>query len=169
MTPSSAKEPKRQATKRATIPKKAAAPKKAAQNKPTAHKKAPPADPMRKIALAAAQFAIDKKASNVKLIDLRAVTAITDYFVVASGSSDTQVKAIADNVIAEMRKHDYVPWKSEGWDAKQWIIIDFVDLVVHIFHETAREFYNLERLWADAPTEVFEDKLAKSKKRVVKA
>lgn len=164
MTPSSAKEPKRPATKRATVPKKAVAPK-----KPAPRKKSAPADAVRNIALAAAQFAIDKKASNVKLIDLRAVTSITDYFVVASGSSDTQVKAIADNVIAEMRKQDYVPWKSEGWDAKQWIIIDFVDLVVHVFHESAREFYNLERLWADAPTEIIEDKLAKPKKRTAKA
>jgi ribosome-associated protein len=168
MTPSSAKEPKRPATKKPAAAKKAAAKKAAAPKKPAARKKAAPADPMRIIALAAAQFAIDKKASNVKLIDLRAVTAITDYFVVASGSSDTQVKAIADNVMAEMRKQDYVPWKSEGWDAKQWIIIDFVDLVVHVFHQTAREFYNLERLWADAPTEVIEDKLAKSKKRGTK-
>ncbi len=168
MTPPSAKEPKRPATKKAAVPKKAVASKKAAPKKPVARKKVP-ADPMRKIALAAAQFAIEKKASNVKLIDLRAVTAITDYFVVASGSSDTQVKAIADNVISEMRKHDYVPWKSEGWDAKQWIIIDFVDLVVHVFHETAREFYNLERLWADAPTEVIADKLAKPKKRAATA
>lgn len=164
MTPAPAKQPKRPATKSSADSKKAAVPK-----KPATRKKSAPADPIRKIALAAAQFAIDKKASNVKLIDLRAVTAITDYFVVASGSSDTQVKAIADNVIAEMRKQDYVPWKSEGWDAKQWIIIDFVDLVVHIFHETAREFYNLERLWADAPTEIIEDKLAKPKKRTTKA
>ena len=163
MTPAPAKQPKRPATKRSADSKKAAVPK-----KPATRKKAAPADPIRKIALAAAQFAIDKKASNVKLIDLRAVTAITDYFVVASGSSDTQVKAIADNVIAEMRKQDYVPWKSEGWDAKQWIIIDFVDLVVHIFHETAREFYNLERLWADAPTEIIEDKLSTSKRRTTK-
>jgi ribosome-associated protein len=133
--------------------------------KTTTRKKAvASSDPIRKLALAAAQLAIEKKATNVKLIDLRAVTPITDYFIVASGSSDTQVKAIADHVIAEMRKHDLAPWKSEGWDAKQWIIIDFVDIVVHIFHESAREFYNLERLWADAPTEIVTDTALKKKR-----
>ena len=137
--------------------------------KPSTTKKTPvrkkaPADPNRKVALQVAQLALEKKASNVKLIDVRAVTAITDYFIIASGSSDTQVKAIADHVIAEMRKHDLAPWKTEGWEAKQWIIIDFVDIVFHVFHESAREFYNLERLWADAPTESIQDAALKKKR-----
>jgi ribosome-associated protein len=132
--------------------------------KTTTRKKTAPSDPIRPLALAAAQLAIEKKATNIKLIDLRAITAITDYFVIASGSSEIQVKAIADHILTEMRKHGLTPWKSEGWDARQWIIIDFVDLVVHIFLESAREFYNLERLWADAPTEVIEDQLLKPKR-----
>ena len=60
-----------------------------------------------------------------------------------------QVKAIAENVLAKMRERGVTPWKSEGWDAFQWVIVDFVDVVVHIFSETARDFYHLERLWAD--------------------
>lgn len=131
----------------------------------TRRKPASAEDPARALALAAAQLALDKKATNVKLIDLRGITPITDYFVIASGSSDVQVKAIADHVLTEMRKHGLTPWKSEGWEARQWIIIDFVDLVVHIFHESAREFYNLERLWGDAPTEIIEDRALKSAKR----
>jgi ribosome-associated protein len=148
------KQVRKSTVKKATTPKKTV----------TRKKSAVPTDLVRKLALEAAQLAIDKKATNVKLIDLRAVTAITDYFIVASGSSDTQIKAIADHIIAEMRKHGIAPWKSEGWEAKQWIIIDFVDLVVHIFHESAREFYNLERLWADAPTEVVTDLALKQKR-----
>lgn len=137
---------------------------KQSSTKKTPVRKKAPADPNRKLALQVAQLALEKKASNVKLIDVRAVTAITDYFIIASGSSDTQVKAIADHVIAEMRKHDLAPWKTEGWEAKQWIIIDFVDLVFHVFHESAREFYNLERLWADAPTEAIQDAALKKRR-----
>ncbi len=81
---------------------------------------------------------------------------MTDYFVIATGSSDRQVKAIAENIIAEMRDTEGVgAWRSEGWDSLHWVIIDFVDFVVHVFHPESREFYNIERLWADAPmTEV---------------
>jgi ribosome-associated protein len=113
-------------------------------------------------ALWAGELALEKKATNVKLMDVSEITSMTDYFVIASASSDVQVKAIADHILTSMReKHDVAPWKSEGWDTRQWIIIDYVDFVVHIFLETAREFYNLERLWGDAPTEIIEDKPVK--------
>ncbi len=100
----------------------------------------------------AAQYALEKKAADIHVLDLTGITSMTDYFVVATGSSDRQVKAIAENVIAEMRDTEGVrAWRSEGWDSLQWVIIDFVDFVVHIFHPTARLYYNIERLWADAP------------------
>lgn len=155
---STLKRPSKRPTKKSTLVKTT-----------TRKKPASRIDQNRKFALAAAQLAIEKKATNVKIIDLREVTAITDYFVIASASSDIQVKAIADHILTEMRKHDLIPWKTEGWEAKQWIIIDFVDIVVHIFHESAREFYNLERLWADAPTEVVEDKAIKRRASTKKA
>lgn len=152
MTPPSAKAKKKSTPQRKSTPRP--------RRKPAA-----PSDPMRVLALAAAQLAIEKKATNVKLIDLRGITPITDYFVIASGSSEIQAKAIADHILNEMRKHGLTPWKSEGWEARQWIIIDFVDIVVHVFLESAREFYNLERLWADAPTQGVEDLAAKPKPR----
>lgn len=116
--------------------------------------------------LQAAQLTLEKKATNVKVLDLREITSMTDYFIIASASSDIQVKAIADHVLTTMReKFGVTPWKSEGWDARHWIIVDFVDFVVHIFLEEFREYYNLERLWADAPTEIIDDT---PKKKVVK-
>ena len=116
-------------------------------------------------ALAAAQFAIERKAENVRLLELKDVTSITDYFVVCSADTDRQVKAIAENVIVEMRDNlGQQPWRSEGWDTLRWVIIDFVDFVVHVLQSEAREFYNIERLWADAPSELIEDTATKPKR-----
>lgn len=116
-------------------------------------------------ALAAAQFAIERKAENVRLLELKDVTSITDYFVVCSADTDRQVKAIAENVIVEMRDNlGQQPWRSEGWDTLRWVIIDFVDFVVHVLQSEAREYYNIERLWADAPSELVEDTATKPKR-----
>ncbi len=106
----------------------------------------------------AAKYSLEKKAENVRILDLRQVTTMTDFFVIASADSDKQVKAIAENVIAQMRDTEGVaPWHSEGWDTLRWVIVDFVDFVVHIFQKEARVLYNLERLWADAPVEEIKD------------
>jgi ribosome-associated protein len=120
--------------------------------RPRSKKVAEERDEIRETALAAAQYALEKKASEVHLLDLRGITSMTDFFVVATGEGDRQVKAIAENVIAEMRdKLGVTAWRSEGWDGLHWVIIDFVDFVVHVFQPEARQFYNVERLWADAP------------------
>lgn len=109
-------------------------------------------------ALKAAHYALEKKAEAIHVLDLTKITSMTDYFVIATGSSDRQVKAIAENVISEMRDTEGVKaWRSEGWDSLQWVIIDFVDFVVHVFQAEARKFYNIERLWADAPMEEVKD------------
>jgi ribosome-associated protein len=121
----------------------------------------------------AAQYAIEKKATTVHLLNLSKITSMTDFFVIASGDSDKQVKAIAENVIAEMRDTEGIsPWHSEGWDNLQWVVIDFVDFVVHVFQAEARIFYNLERLWADAVIEEIKDeppKAAKPRKKAIPA
>ncbi len=115
-------------------------------------------------ALKAAHYALEKKAEDIHVLDLTGITSMTDYFIVATGSSDRQVKAIAENVVSEMRDTEGVQaWKSEGWDSLQWLIIDFVDFVVHVFQPEARKFYNIERLWADAPMEVVTDEVPKPK------
>ncbi len=119
---------------------------------------------IRQAALMAAQYAIEKKATEVRLLDLSAITSMTDFFVIASGDSDRQVKAIAEGVIVGMRdKEGMSPWRSEGWESMKWIIIDFVDFVVHVFQTEARAIYNLERLWGDAPTIDVQDTMTKVK------
>jgi ribosome-associated protein len=154
--------------KKATIkktPVKKIAPKKTIVRKRPAPKPEPEFNKL--IALAAGEYALEKKATNIKILDVRDITSFTDYFIIATGSSDMQVKAIAENILTKLRESGVTPWKSEGWDTLSWVIVDFVDVVVHIFTETAREFYNLERLWADAPTEIIEDKKPVKKKRVI--
>jgi len=109
----------------------------------------------------------NKKGYDVKILDLRKLTTITDYFVVCSGDSDTQVKAIADEVDKEMRDEGIRPWHTEGYQALNWILIDFVDVVVHIFKKETREYYNLEKLWGDAPMIEVTDPLLKKESAVI--
>lgn len=94
----------------------------------------------------------NKKGYDVKIIDLRKLTTITDYFVICTGDSDTQVKAIADEVDKQLRDEGIKSWHTEGYQGLNWVLIDFVDVVVHVFKKETREFYNLEKLWGDAPS-----------------
>jgi ribosome-associated protein len=98
----------------------------------------------------------DRKALNVNLLDLRGVSSATDWFVIASGTSDTHVSAIADSVLDGLKKEKVRPLNVEGQREGRWVLIDYFDFVVHVFHPAAREFYQLERLWGDAPTHVLE-------------
>jgi ribosome-associated protein len=91
------------------------------------------------------------KAQDVVVLDLRGLCEATDYFVIASGTSDTHVRALAEHVIEAMRGAGRRPHHVEGLPAGRWVLLDFVDVVVHVFHPTLRQFYQLERLWADAP------------------
>jgi ribosome-associated protein len=93
---------------------------------------------------------LDLKANNVIVLDLDKVSNATDYFIIASGSSDTHVRAIAEHVVAELKKEGVRPHHVEGLQQGRWVLIDYVAFVVHVFHPTLREFYQLERLWGDA-------------------
>jgi len=101
------------------------------------------------VARGIANFTLTKKATDVLLMDLRGLTSMADYFVVCSADSDIQVKAIADAVIDGMEKHGIRPWHIESGSAN-WILLDYVDVVLHVFHRNTRPFYNLEKLWGDA-------------------
>jgi ribosome-associated protein len=92
------------------------------------------------------------KASDIIALDLRKLSDAMDFFVVASGSSDTHVRALAEHVIEALAVEGRKPHHAEGLSAGRWVLIDFVDFVVHVFHPTLREFYQLERLWTDAPS-----------------
>jgi ribosome-associated protein len=104
----------------------------------------------------AAELALDRKAQDVTLLDLRNLSTATDFFLIATGRSDTHVSAIADHVIDELKKEGVRPAGVEGLRGGRWVLVDYVDFVVHIFHPAAREFYQLERLWGDAPLRVLE-------------
>jgi ribosome-associated protein len=102
-----------------------------------------------------------KKGYNVLTIDLRKLVTFTDYFVVCSADSETQVKAIADQVDKALSDEGIKCWHREGLKALSWVLLDYVDVVVHIFRKDAREFYNLEKLWGDAPSQKMKDPLEK--------
>ncbi len=87
------------------------------------------------------------KARDIKVLDVRGKSSITDMMVVASGTSDRQVKALADSVIGRVKQHDVTPLGVEGQQAGEWIVVDLVDVVVHIMLPQVRDFYNLEKLW----------------------
>jgi len=102
------------------------------------------------------KLALAKKAEDVLLMDLRKISSMTDFFVICSGQSDVQVKAIADHVIEGCKKKGIEIYNVEGYEALRWVLIDLVDVVVHIFQPEVRNYYQLERLWGDAPTERFD-------------
>lgn len=108
-------------------------------------------DPSREKALACARAAIDKKAENVKVLDLTDISGFTEYFVICSGMSDRQVQSIADSVEHEMAAGGHEIISAEGYAEGRWVLMDFGDIVVHIFLDALREYYDLESLWADAP------------------
>lgn len=102
-------------------------------------------------AMSCARAAINKKAENVKILNLSEISAFTDYFVICSGISDRQVQAIADSIENEMESQGHNLLSSEGYSEGRWVLLDFGDLVVHIFLDALRDYYDLERFWADAP------------------
>ena len=114
-----------------------------------------PPDQLPESVVRAAESALDRKASDVIALDLRGVSSATDYFVLATGNSDIQVRAIAESVMEALKIQGVRPLHVEGLDRARWVLLDFVDFVVHIFHPQAREFYQLERLWGDAPVQAF--------------
>ena len=92
----------------------------------------------------------DRKALEPVVLDLRELTAAADYFVIASGTSDTHVRGMAEHVVATLAAHGVRAHHVEGLSQGRWVLLDYVDFVVHVFHPELREFYQLERLWGDA-------------------
>ncbi len=111
--------------------------------------------PSKVLARLAVDAVLDKKAEEVVVMDMQAVSSIVDYFVLCTGNSDNQIKAIQESVEEHLRKEAQErPWHREGQEHRQWVLLDYVDLVVHIFDRERRAFYDLERLWNDAPHEL---------------
>jgi ribosome-associated protein len=108
--------------------------------------------PAGELASAIASYALEKKAHDVHELDMRGLVGYTDFFVICTGNTDRQVKAIHDAVLAGCKQdHGILPRRVEGQSSAQWILMDYLDAVVHIFTPTTREFYRLEQLWGEAP------------------
>jgi ribosome-associated protein len=105
---------------------------------------------IRSAAEKAARIALDKKATDVVILDLRKATAFTDYFVLASGANQKQLLAIVDAVLEALRQDGLRPTHVEGYPRAEWILLDYGDFVVHVFTPRSRTFYDLERLWGGA-------------------
>jgi ribosome-associated protein len=109
------------------------------------------ADSIWERAVLCAEAALDKKGTDLVVLDVCEHTSIADYFVIVSGRSDTQVRSIAEHLDEVCRKSGYRPLAVEGLRHGQWVLLDFGDVVVHVFYAPVREFYDLERLWSEAP------------------
>jgi ribosome-associated protein len=101
---------------------------------------------------------LDKKGKDVVSLDLRKIKdTASDYFIITHGDSNTQVKAIYDNILEQISKKGYSPYRTEGSKGAEWMIIDFVDVTVHVFYREKRDFYALEELWSDATVTRYND------------
>ena len=101
---------------------------------------------MTKLAVKALQ---DRKAGDIRVIDIRSVSVIADYFLIASGSNPRQIKALSDSVEETLGRAGYEPRQIEGYNSASWILMDYGDIIIHIFSEESRIFYDLERIWRD--------------------
>ena len=111
----------------------------------------------RRLAELAGKLALAKKAFDVRILDLRKISAVCDFFVICSAQVDIHAKAIADSIIENLEKKGVRVWHNEGYQSSRWILLDYVDVVIHIFLEETREFYALEKLWGDAEAEKLSD------------
>ena len=106
------------------------------------------------LAVNIAKFALDKKAENVVSLNVKNLTNITDEFVICSSDTNIQVKAIADSI---RKNTDYKPVRIEGYEHLNWVLLDYIDVIVHVFKTSERNYYNIEKLWGDAPLREFID------------
>jgi ribosome-associated protein len=109
------------------------------------------------IAEIGARAALDIKANNIVTLDLRGLSSVTDFFVICSGNSDTHVEGIADNIQRKLAENNVKLWHREGDKRSPWVLLDYIDVIVHVFTEEARGFYDLERLWGDAPKTTYDE------------
>jgi ribosome-associated protein len=110
----------------------------------------PKASAIAELAQRAAATALDHKANDVVVLSLKGVSDMTDFFVIASGTSDTHVRSLGESIQVELKKEGATAHHVEGLTQGRWVLLDYVDFVVHLFHPSLRNFYQLERLWSDA-------------------
>ena len=104
------------------------------------------------------ELMLEKKALDVTMIDVRKITTLTDFFVLCTSESQPQSRAITDHIHEEMKKEGMRAWHIEGFQKLDWVLVDFVNIVAHVFSKDAREYYEFERLWADGKITLVKDK-----------
>ena len=109
-------------------------------------------------AIEAARASLDKKARDVLILELKGLTVIADYFIICSGDSAPQVKAVVEHVEEKLKKRGTKPLKIEGLGNARWVLMDYGDIIVHVFEAETRDYYELEKFWLDAPRISFDDK-----------
>ena len=108
------------------------------------------------LAIEIAKILDKKKAHDVRVLKVESLTVLTDYFVIASGTSTTQVASLADEVEFELSQKGLEPYSTEGYDSKNWVLLDYSNVIVHVFVPNTRTYYDLEHLWADEPIDISE-------------
>ncbi len=115
---------------------------------------------LREIVFSAGQLCLEKKASDVVVLDLKKISDVTDFFLIAEGYTDIHVRAVSEHIIENLEKRFKLkPWHVEGMAYARWVLMDYIDFVIHIFQPETRNFYQLERLWTDAPRQEIADEL----------
>jgi len=120
-------------------------------------------DGARKLAVAAARLAHEGNCDDIVVMDLREVSPVTDYFVICTGTSDRQMRSVADDICEYGRSLDQRVWHVAGAESAEWIVLDFVDVVVHLFDQRHRTYYDLELIWGAAPKVRWQRKSAADK------
>ena len=109
------------------------------------------------LARMAGRLALEKKGFDVRILKLKEISSVCDYFLIVSGEADIHVKAIAQSIIEGLKEAGERPMHVEGMVEGNWVLLDYIDVIVHVFKEPTRQFYSLERLWGDAPIEELAD------------
>ncbi len=119
----------------------------------------------RNLAKECAGLALAKKAKEILILDVRKLTSITDYFVICNGRSNIHVETIAESIVSKLKGKGIRPLHIEGEKQAQWLLIDYVGVIVHVFYEPTRKFYGLEKLWAEGKKVKFQERKRKKPKR----
>ena len=115
----------------------------------------------KKISKLASALMLEKKAYDIKIIDVKKITTLTDIFIICTSDSDVQSRAITNNIKVGLEKYKIKPLNIEGYQFLKWVLMDYVNVTINIFQKEYRNFYNIERLWADAKVETIRDKPSK--------
>ena len=104
----------------------------------------------KKISTKIGNLILDKQGTDIKIFDVRELTSLTEFFIICTSDSAPKTRAIAGHIKDELKKEDFAPWHIEGLEKSEWVLLDYVNIVVNIFNPETREYYNIERLWSDA-------------------